>query len=286
VNCLEVEKLNKRYARFSLKDVSFSLEPGYIMGFIGVNGAGKTTTLKSILKMVHPDSGVVQILGKEFGQHELELKQAIGVVLGDKDVYNQYRVGRIVRVISPFYRNWQADTYERYSHQFNLDQDKKLSELSAGMKTKFFLALALSHQAKLFILDEPTSGLDPAARDELLEIFQQLVEDGERSILYSTHITSDLERCADFVTYIDEGEILDVATKDDFIGSYRIVQGPWDSLTDEMRKKTISHRKHEFGFAALIRTADSGHFTGMQLDTPSIDDIMIYHARRNSWSTC
>jgi ABC-2 type transport system ATP-binding protein len=282
VNCLEVEGISKQYDRFHLRDVSFSLEQGNIMGFIGVNGAGKTTTLKSILKMVHPDSGVVRILGKDFRKHELELKQEIGVVLGDKDVYKQYRIGRISGVISRFYRNWDPEAYEHYCRQFNLDQNKKLAELSAGMQTKFFLTLALSHNAKLFILDEPTSGLDPAARDELLEIFQELVEDGSRSILYSTHITSDLEKCADFVTYIDNGTLLNVAAKDDFIESYRIVRGPWELLTDDLKQRTISHRKREDGVAALIRSADSDNFHGFTLVAPSIEEIMIFHARRNS----
>lgn len=282
MNCLEVEGISKRYARFHLRDVSFSLEQGSIMGFIGVNGAGKTTTLKSILKMVHPDSGAVRILGKDFRKHELELKQEIGVVLGEKDVYKQYRIGKITGVISRFYRNWNSEAYKRFCRKFNLDQDKKLAELSSGMQTKFFLTLALSHDAKLFILDEPTSGLDPAARDELLEIFRELVEDGNRSILYSTHITSDLKKCADFVTYIDDGVLLNVATKEDFIDSYRIARGPGESLTDDLKQRTISHRKQDDGVAALIRSADSDHFRDFTLAAPSIEEIMIFHARRNS----
>ncbi len=280
MNILEVRDLSKRYPKFHLRDVSFSLEPGYIMGFIGVNGAGKTTTLKSILNMVHPDGGSVLINGKEFRENELELKQMIGVVLGDKDVYNLYRVGKIARVVSRFYPGWDDATYRSYCDRFDLDQDRRLVELSQGMRTKFFLTIALSHDAKLFIFDEPTSGLDPAARDDLLAIFQELVKDGDRSILYSTHITSDLEKCADFVTYIDNGELLDVTTKDDFIDAYRIVQGKWESLDSRLKGKTISHRKHDYGFSALIRRADAGAFSGFQIDPPSIEDIMIYHTRR------
>ena len=205
---LRVEGLNKRYPGFHLRDVSFPLEPGFIMGFIGINGAGKTTTLKCILNMVRPESGRVEVLGKVFREHELELKQDLGVVLGDKDVYRNYRLGTTSRVISRFYGNWDQSVYEQYCRRFRLDQKKRLRELSQGLATKYFLTLALSHHAKLFILDEPTSGLDPAARDDLLEIFQELVEDGKTSILYSTHITSDLEKCADFITYIHEGEIV------------------------------------------------------------------------------
>jgi ABC-2 type transport system ATP-binding protein len=279
---LHVKGLGKQYPGFRLRDVSFSLEPGYIMGFVGVNGAGKTTTLKSILGMVRPDSGSVEIMGLDFAANEIALKQKIGVVLGDKDVYGTYRISRIAKVISRFYEEWDADAYARYSEQFRLEQEKKLSELSTGMQTKFFLSLALSHNAKLLILDEPTSGLDPAARDQLLEILQSLVEDGERSILYSTHITSDLEKCADFVTYIDDGEILYSDAKDDFVEAYRIVQGSADELTDQRKQVLIAERKHEFGFAALIHASDSAHFEGLALNRPTIEDIMIFYARRNA----
>lgn len=277
---LLVEGLNKHYPGFHLRDVSFSLDPGYIMGFIGINGAGKTTTLKSILNMVRPESGRVEILGKALPEHALELKQDIGVVLGDKDVYHRYQIGKITKVISRFYRNWDKSIYDNYCTRFKLDQEKRLGDLSQGMTTKFFLTLALSHGAKLFILDEPTSGLDPAARDDLLEIFQELVEDGEKSILYSTHITSDLERCADFITYIHDGEIVDANTKDDFLDGYRIVQGSRDLLTSELERKLISHRDHSFGFSGLARSEHTEDLAGLQLETPSLDDIMIYYARR------
>ena len=279
---LDVKGLSKRYATFQLKDVSFSLEPGYIMGFVGVNGAGKTTTLKSMLGMVHPDAGSVRIMGQDFGENEIALKQKIGVVLGDKDVYGSYRVSRIAKVTSRFYHEWDADLYASYAERFKLDQSKKVSELSTGMQTKLLLALALSHNAKLLVLDEPTSGLDPAARDQLLEILQSLVEGGERSVLYSTHITSDLEKCADFVTYIDDGEILYSNPKDDFVETYRIVQGTTEELTDARKAKLIAQRKHDYGFAALINAADAGAFDGLSMTLPTIEDIMIYHARRNA----
>jgi ABC-2 type transport system ATP-binding protein len=277
---LVVEGLNKHYPGFHLRDVSFSLDPGFIMGFIGINGAGKTTTLKSILNMVRPESGTVEVLGKPFLHHELELKQDLGVVLGDKDVYKLCKMSRITCVVSRFYRNWDQSTYEKYLRRFKLEQDKKLGELSQGMTTKYFLTLALSHGARLYILDEPTSGLDPAARDELLEIFQELVEDGETSILYSTHITSDLEKCADFITYIHDGEIVNADTKDDFVDSYRMVQGSRENLTPALEKKLISHRDHSFGFSGLAASEDANDFNGFQLETPSLEEIMIYYARK------
>jgi ABC-2 type transport system ATP-binding protein len=279
---LLVEGLNKRYPGFHLKDVSFSLDAGFIMGFIGINGAGKTTTLKSILNMTRPESGRVEILGRVFSEHELGLKQDLGVVLGDKDVYKNYRIGVITRVISRFYRNWDQPVYEDYCRRFRLDQEKRLRELSQGLATKYFLTLALSHRAKLFILDEPTSGLDPAARDDLLEIFQELVEDGETSILYSTHITSDLEKCADFITYIHAGKIVNTDTKDDFMEGYRIVQGSRDLLTPALEAKLISHRDHSFGFSGLVKTEHAAGLSGLTLEAPNLEDIMIYYARKEA----
>lgn len=277
---LFVEGLTRRYPGFHLRDVSFSLEPGYIMGFIGINGSGKTTTLKAILDMVQPDSGRVEILGKVFRDHELELKQQIGVVLGEKDVYGSYRIGRITRVVSRFYANWDESVYERYCRRFKLDQGKRLRELSQGMTTKYFLTLALSHGARLFILDEPTSGLDPAARDDLLEIFQELVEDGRTSILYSTHITSDLEKCADFITCIHDGVIVGTDTVDDFLSRYRILQGPLESLTPDLEKRLVSHRDHAFGFRGLIESRYVPQTNGLLVDEPTLEEIMIFYARR------
>lgn len=277
---LLVEGLNKHYPGFHLKDVSFSLDPGFIMGFIGINGAGKTTTLKCILNMVRPESGSVEVLGRPFREHELALKQDLGVVLGDKDVYKNYRIGAITGVISRFYRNWDQSVYEKFCRRFRLDAAKRLRDLSQGMATKYFLTLALSHHAKLFVLDEPTSGLDPAARHDLLEIFQELVEDGTTSILYSTHITSDLEKCADFITYIHDGEIVNADTRDDFVDAYRIVQGSRELLTPAVEEKLISHRDHSFGFSGLMKSGDAKGLNGFTLEAPSLEDIMIYFARK------
>lgn len=279
---LQVDSLEKRYPKFHLHDVSFSLDEGYIMGFIGINGAGKTTTLKSILNMVRPDSGEVTVLGRPLPEHEVELKEHLGVVLGDKDVYRHARVDRLTRVVRRFYQNWDDAAYEHYCRRFSLDQDKRVGELSTGMKTKYLLALALSHHARLLILDEPTSGLDPAARDDLLEVFQEVVEDGRHSILYSTHITSDLEKCADYITYIHDGRVLGSATKDDFVASYRLVQGPNDRLTDQLKGNLIAHRSHAFGFVGLARTELAREFTGLELEVPTLDDVMVYHARKEA----
>lgn len=228
MDVLAVKGLTKRYPSFELKDITFSIRQGRIMGLIGKNGAGKSTTLKSILRLVNPDAGTVAIFGRDFQQHEEFCKQQLGVVLGGVDFYHHKRLRDITKVTKRFYEHWDEDAYLHYLRAFSLDPNKRVKELSAGMKVKYMIALALSHQAKLLIFDEPTSGLDPVSRDDLLELFRQLVADGERSILFSTHITSDLEKCADDITYIKDGRLLRSAEKSEFIRSFAHLKEPGD----------------------------------------------------------
>ncbi len=277
---LSVQDLSKAYEKFELKNVSFTLDSGYIMGFIGSNGAGKTTTLKCILNLVRKDGGYVRILGKDFTQNELALKQDIGFMFGGVDYYAKSRVKSITGVVRRFYATWDGDTYSKYMKRFGIDENKKIGELSNGMRVKYSLALALSHNAKLLILDEPTSALDPVARDDILELFQELIEGGERSILFSTHITSDLEKCADFITYIQNGRIIESCAKDDLIASYRIVQGTREQLGG-LRPNLISYKEHAFGFTGLATAADL-KAEGITAEPPSIEDIMIYHEKKEA----
>ncbi|MCM3270855.1 ABC transporter ATP-binding protein [Paenibacillus elgii] len=276
---LDIRNINKKYQNFQLKDVSFQLEKGYIMGFIGANGAGKTTTIKSILNMIHTDSGEVRVLGKNIAEHEIELKQEIGYALGGIDFYTRSKIRTLTDVIKKFYANWDDETYYSYLRKFKLDENKKIVELSTGMKVKYSLALALSHGAKLLILDEPTSGLDPVARDELLEIFQELVVDGEISILFSTHITSDLEKCADFITFIDNGQIINSSEKDEFIASYRLLNGSERQLS-QVKEKLISYKVNSFGFTGLIHSRDFDPSSDIKAAMPSLEEIMIYFAKK------
>jgi ABC-2 type transport system ATP-binding protein len=276
---LSVHNLYKHYEKFDLSDVSFSLDKGYIMGFIGRNGAGKTTTLKSMLRLVHPDGGLVMMFGKDFSQNEFECKQKIGFVLGGVDYYPKKKLRTITDVTKRFYSEWDDNEYQRLLTQFELDPEKKIDELSAGMKVKFSLALALSHNARLMILDEPTSGLDPVSRDELILLFQDLIEDGERSILFSTHIISDLEKCADFITYIKDGKILTSVEKDGFRDSYKIVTGTSEQLTSQFSSKLIGCREHKFGFEALIKTVDLPTPAGVEIAPADLESIMIHIER-------
>lgn len=229
MNMLEVKGLTKRYPKFSLQHISFALRKGRIMGLIGKNGAGKSTTLKSILHLVSPDAGRVEMFGRDFTKHEQACKQELGVVLGGIDFYHQKKLLDITAVTKRFYENWDDNAYQRYLEAFSLDPNKRVKELSAGMKVKYMIVLALSHNARLLIFDEPTSGLDPVSRDELLGLFRQLVRDGERSILFSTHITSDLEKCADDITYIKDGKLLKSSEKSAFIRSFAHLKEPGET---------------------------------------------------------
>ncbi len=226
---LQVENLSKSYPGFALTNVSFTLQPGHIMGLIGKNGAGKSTTLKSILHIVRPDRGTVQVFGRDFFANERTCKQKIGVVFGGIDFYPLKKLSAITAVTRRFYEGWEQSRYENYLRQFGLDEHKRFHDLSNGMKVKYLLALALSHQARLLILDEPTSGLDPVSRDELLHIFQSIVADGTRGILFSTHITSDLDRCSDDITYICNGQVLASAEKNVFLQSFDHLRTPNDT---------------------------------------------------------
>lgn len=276
---IEVKNLNKKYKNFQLKDVSFKLKKGYIMGFIGANGAGKTTTLKSILNIIHIDGGEINVLGKNFVEHEIELKQEIGYAFGGIDYYSRSKIKSVTNVIKKFYNNWDEKIYYNYLKKFKLDENKKIVELSAGMRVKYNLAIALSHGSKLFILDEPTSGLDPVARDNLLEIFQELVEDGEISILFSTHITTDLEKCADYITYIDNGQIINSSEKEEFINTYRLLNGK-ESQLDQVKDQLISYKKNSFGFTGLIHSKDFDSSSDIKSTLPNLEEIMIYVSKK------
>lgn len=216
MDILKIEKLCKTYPTFKLNEVSFNLEEGSIMGFVGRNGAGKTTTMKSMLKFVHPDSGSVVINGFDIDKDEFAVKNSIGFVSGTDCFYGNTKMKKVTAVTKAFFPNWNEDLYKELVEKFQLDENKLIKSFSAGMKIKYQVALAMSHDAKLLILDEPTSGLDPVSRDELVTMFKDYVKDGKHSILFSTHITSDLEKCADSITYIKKGQVIYTGKTEDF----------------------------------------------------------------------
>lgn len=220
MNRLEVHNLKKNYPSFTLNGVSFEVPQGAIMGFIGRNGAGKSTTLKSILGLVHADGGTVLYDGRDVSKEEAYFKENIGVAFGGVDFYPKKKLSEITKVTAKFYSEWEEEKYRHYLSVFSLDENKRVDQLSSGMRVKYLIALALSHNAKLLILDEPTSGLDPVSRDELTELFRAIVKDGSRSILFSTHITSDLEKCADYITFIKDGSIMHSGTMESFLTAF------------------------------------------------------------------
>lgn len=275
---LKVENLCKSYPTFQLKNISFELHEGFITGFIGKNGAGKTTTIKSILDYVHPDSGNVEMFDTKMSDDEVAIKQQVGVLLGELDYYPKTKVKKISDIQRRFYTNWDDNIYRNYLEEFEIDENKQLCQLSSGMRVKLGLSFALSHKAKLLILDEPTSGLDPIARDELLHIFSKIVSDGKTGIIYSTHITSDLDKCADYILYISNGSLIANTTKDDLIDEHRLLGGTLTQLTDELQHRAIGIQKNAFGFSALIKTADLlPSDDTLQIARPNLEDIMIYY---------
>lgn len=279
MSILKIEGLTKHFDTFTLDNVSFEVEEGTVMGFIGRNGAGKTTTIKSVLGLVNPDSGNIAFMGKPLRENEEWAKQNIGVVFGGADYYSVNKLSTVAKVTSKFYDNWDEELFSKYLRKFSLDPQKKIKELSAGMKVKFSLALALSHGAKLLLLDEPTSGLDPVSRDEIIGIFMDLISDGKHSILFSTHIISDLEKCADYITYIKDGKILHSADKETFADMYRKVS--FSEVTYRIEPALIGKRKNSFSFEAMIKAEDEYLFanTDAQISRIGLEDIMIYLER-------
>jgi ABC-2 type transport system ATP-binding protein len=282
LNLIEVNGLCKNFESFSLQNVSFSLEQGFIMGFIGRNGAGKSTTLKTMLNLMKNDGGSIKLCGLSMPQDELEIKNQVGYVFGGVDFYPEAKISRITDVTKNFYRDWDDTRYKELCDRFEIDQNKKFKQLSAGMKVKYSVAVAMSHKPRLLILDEPTSGLDPAARDDLVLLFQEFIEDGEHSILFSTHITSDLEKCADYITYIKQGQILASTDRDSFRESYISVAGKKEQLTPDVEPKIIGLHTHQLGFEGLMKTEDKAlaEKGGFEMASPTLEDIMIHIERR------
>lgn len=279
-NALELTGVGKSFPGFTLKDISFSLPTGYIMGLIGPNGAGKTTCLQLILNTLEKHAGAIQVLGMDHVQAEQEIKQQIGVVLDSIFYADSWTVADTGKAVSIFYADWRPEVFKEMTTRFGLLWKKKVSDLSRGMQMKLMLAVAFSHNAKLLILDEPTSGLDPVSRDELLEILQEYIKDGDRSVLFSTHITTDLEKIADYLTFIHEGELFYTGGLEDLRSSYRLVKGNPRDLTPQLEYRVIGLRNTAVGFSGLIRTGDAASFRHCLLDTPSIDDIVIHVSKK------
>lgn len=276
---LRLENVRKTYPSFTLKDVSFSVKPGQIMGFIGRNGAGKTTTLKCIMNLVHYESGKISAFETDMSKNELENKQRIGFALSELNYYPNKTIRQLMNVTKRFYKNFDEKKFNEACRLFNLNIDKKLEELSSGMKVKYSVAIALSHHAELLILDEPTSGLDPVSRDEILDIFRQIVKNKDRAILFSTHITSDLDKCASDITYIHDGEIIYSGTKNDFVNSYLFVKDK--TFNKELLNEYIAYKEFDDRIEGLISPDKKDLFIKNKIEPqePDLEQIMVYIER-------
>lgn len=276
-NVLEINNITKDYKKFKIDNISFNLPKGYIMGFIGANGAGKTTTIKLILNMIKRDSGEIKVFGLDNIREEERIKEQIGVVFDECYYLEDWTLNDVEKAVSIFYKNWNSSIYEKYLKEFNLARDKKVKDLSRGMRMKLMIAVAFSHEAKLLILDEPTSGLDPVARDEFLDILRDYIEDEEKSVIFSSHITSDIEKIADYITYINNGKIIFTGEKDEFLEKYCIIKGGKEDITESQKKEIIGLRMHGTGFEGLIELKKAVGFSSkVIIEKASLDEIMIY----------
>ncbi|ABK61415.1 MULTISPECIES: ABC transporter ATP-binding protein [Clostridium] len=279
---LEVSNLRKEYDNFTLNDINFSLDRGYIMGFIGPNGAGKSTTIKLIMNLIKKTSGEIRVFGKDNVKNERDIKEKIGFVYDESHFYEDLKVDTMKNIIASFYKNWNENLFKKYIRDFDINPKKKIKELSKGMKTKFQLAIALSHNAELIIMDEPTAGLDPIFRREILDILIDTIQDERKSVFFSTHITTDLDRIADYVTFINNGKMIFSQNKDEILENYAIVRGGLDLLNDENKKYFIGVSKNSFGFEAIAKNKNEVKRIFKDkciIERPTLEDIMIHTVR-------
>ena len=279
-NILEIKELNKAYTDFALRDVSFALPRGYIMGFVGENGSGKTTTIRSILNMAKIDSGKISVFGLDSIKDTVAIKQRLGVVFDSLYLAEHLSVRQIEQQLMPFYAEWDTKEFHSKVKQFGLPEDKAVGEFSKGMKMKLMIAVALSHNAELMILDEPTSGLDPVARDELLDILAEYIEDETRGVLFSTHITADVERVADYITMLHGGKVWFTGTKEELDSKYVLVKGAEEDLPDALREKCIGYHAYRTGFDAMLDTKYLDEVPdALVTEKANIDEILVYIAK-------
>ncbi len=277
---LEVKKLSKSFASFQLHNISFTLPEGCIMGLIGPNGSGKTTIIKLILNMLKRNSGEIKIMGLDNIADEQKAKAELGVVFDTNYFSDDWQVTQVEKSISVFYPDWNSNRFAEMLQKFHIVPTKKVKELSKGMQMKLMLACAFSYDAKLLILDEPTSGLDPVSRDELLQILSEYIKDGKHSVLFSTHISGDLERAANYITYISYGELFFSGIKDEFVDMFRIVRGGIDKLSANLKAKAVGVRTFPTKFEALVKTEDINAFSDLDIELATIDEIIVFTSKK------
>lgn len=279
---LEVNNLRKEFKNFTLDDISFNLEPGFIMGFMGPNGAGKSTTIKLIMNLLKKNGGEIKVFGKDNIKYEKEIKDRIGFVYDENYYYEDLTINQMKSIVASFYSRWNDNQFNHYIKEFDLNPKAKIKTLSKGMKMKFSLAIALSHNADLIVMDEPTSGLDPVFRREILDILYNIIQDDSKSIFFSTHITTDLEKIADYITFINKGKVVFSKPKDEILENFVIVKGGTELLNRDTKKEFIGLRETKVGFEGLVDNRDKvNRIFGSKvlIEKASLEDIMVYSVR-------
>ncbi|MEG2956545.1 MAG: ABC transporter ATP-binding protein [Clostridia bacterium] len=280
-NILEIKKLSKTYSDFSLKDIDLNIPKGSIVGLIGENGAGKSTTIKLILNQIKKSSGEIKIFGKDNIQDEKEIKKDIGAVLDSAFLSEYLTVEDINKIMKNFYENWSEDKFFKDVEKASLPRKKLLKEFSTGMKMKVQIITALAHDPKLLILDEPTNGLDPVARNELLDIFREFIQDEEKSILISSHITTDLEHIADYIVFIHSGSILLSMAKDELLENYALVKCKEKEFANIDSLDYVRYIKNAYGYDLLVQNKREfkKKYSSLVIDKVSIEDIMLLYVK-------
>lgn len=280
-NAIEINNIKKEYDGFTLGELSFAVPKGVVMGFVGQNGAGKSTTIKAILNVIKPEAGDIKVLGFDSVTEETKYKDDIAVVFDSLPFHEALNARNVDSILKSIYKHWNSETFFGYLKRFHLPEKKKLGELSKGMKMKFQIATALSHDAKLLIMDEATSGLDPVVRSEMLDVFMEYMQDEEHTIFMSSHITSDLEKIADCVTFIHDGKLLITGYKDEIIENHGIIQCEEEYIKEIDEADIVSIRRNDFGASVMVKNrVDNGHkYAGAIMDHASLDDILLFYVR-------
>ncbi|WP_303789061.1 ABC transporter ATP-binding protein [Ruminococcus flavefaciens] len=281
-NAIEIKDLTKRYDGFTLDKVSFNVPKGSIMGFIGQNGAGKTTTINAILNIVKKDEGEIKLLGLDSQKDEYDAKKQIAAVFDELPFDDRLNAISIDKILREVFEEWNSETFFNYLGRFALPRKKKFGKFSKGMKMKLQIASALSHNAKLLIMDEATTGLDPVVRNEILDIFLEYLQNEDHSILMSSHITSDLDKVADSVTFIDKGKVLISGYKDDILYSHGILKCTKDDYKDIAPEDIVSARLNDFGAEIMVtdKAECSRKYSGAVIDPATLEDIMLFYVNR------
>ena len=278
-NTVELTNVSKNFKGFSVKNMNLQVKQGFVTGFIGANGAGKSTTIKMIMNLLKPDDGEVKIFGLDYKAHEKAIKERIGFVYDGNVFFEGLNLKDIKRIVGPAYKNWDDALFYQYVEQFNLPLNKAIKTFSKGMQMKASLAIALSHHAELIIMDEPTAGLDPIFRRELLDLLQEIMIDSSRTLFFSTHITTDLDRIADYIAFIHNGELVFNKSIIDIAENYALVKGGMDLLDRDTEKAFVHVHSAPTGFEALtdnIKAVKNIFGDSVVIERASLEDIMYY----------